>query len=375
MKNQERRDMKKIIVYLILSLSFFSFGKVLAEENTNSTISTTSEETYNLDLANNLKIKYKWYKLERVEGTFYKKGEELPGYLEDTQNITYSSFSGWANDNCNYLSNPSYAVEGRFYHEYKLPPNTKYLKINNYEDIKSIKVYSHLTPITYEYLKNTKEEILLDLKGEFSTDSMWIYVETNKPFEVSFFYKLDPGFYSAYKSLTTGGIYIPDKTWLEKNKTYRSEYTAEKVPDTELKVHFKSTHQCRYREIKTYRYKLKKQYYDDNYYEYLEGYIPDTTTYLAEYTGEIPEKTIEVIKEVTKDVPIPEYISEDDETISIEKECPEAKPEIKTQYIENDVIHEVYKIPKKIYLFFVIFLAIIIYEFLLIRKKSNKNIN
>lgn len=398
MKDQERRDMKKIILCLMLSLSILSFDKVLADETINSTISevsqestsevsqeTLEDETLNLDFANNLKIKYKWYKLERVDGTYHIRGEELDGYLEDETNITYGNFTGWSNTLC-YLSGDSrYDLDSKFVHIYSIPANTRYIRITDYKDIKSLKVYTLTTSIEYDYLKNTKDEILIDLKNEYSTETIWVNIDTDNPFSVSFLYKINPDKYSAYKKISTGGgVLIPDKTWIENNITYQSYSTENKIADTDLKVFIKSYISCRYREIKTYRYKLEKQYYDDDYHEYVEGYIPDTSSYLVEYTGDIPEKTKEVIKVVTKEVKVPEYIKLSDDTTkdkdpiddtSLGDDTSALEPIIKTQYVENEVVREVYKIPKKIYILIVIFVITIIFELLIIRKKSKEKID
>ena len=356
MKNQERCDMRKKII-LLLCCSFLISNEVLAEEVTS------------LNLEENLKIKYLWYTYNRVEGTYYQKGKDLSGYIEDSTNITYGDFTEWSKSYCNY-SKDNYIVEYRYKHQYQSPNNTRYIRITNFADIKSIKVYSNMQNIPYDYLKNNSSEITIDLKNEYLTDTVWIYIDTANPFEVSFLYNKNNDSYSAYKSLPQGGVYVPDNTWLEKNNNSKNLYEFEKKPSTDLKKYIGSSLECRVSEIKTYRYKLQKNYYDDNYYEYIEGYFPDTTNYLAEYNGEIPEKI--VTQTITKDVPVTEYVYLDGEKEIVKEDCSNPKPNVKTKYIENDVIKEVYKIPKKVYFTIAFLIITILFELLIMKKKSNE---
>lgn len=348
------------IIYLIMCLFLF-LNPVSAEENSE------------LNLEEFITIKYKWYKLERTDGTYYKKGEELAGYLEDEKNITYGDYSCWNTTNCAF-SKEFYYIENQYTYAYRRPILTRYIRFTNFKDLKNIRAFSNSQELTYDILKSSSEELVLDLKKAYDTSTVWLFADTNNSFDISFHYNTNYTYLAAYKHLEKGGLLKPDETWLGKNITYDKEYLNIKKSDTPFLTLDSIRLDCRVREIKTYRYKLKKVYYDDDYHSFVEGYFPDITDYLIEYTGEIPEKEVEVIKTITDKVTEKEYIYLEDTNDNPEEKCPkeESEPQIKTKYIENDVIKTIYKIPKKVYLIIAILLIISIIEFFVIRKKSKK---
>lgn len=348
------------VIYLIMCLFLF-LNPVLAEEDSN------------LNLEESITIKYKWYKLERVEGTYYKKGEELAGYLEDEENTIYGDYSSWNTNNCSY-SNKFYDIENRFTYAYRRPILTRYIRFTNFKDLKNIRAFSDSQELTYDILKSTSEELIIDLKKAYDTSTVWLFVDANNSFDISFHYNTNFTYLAAYKHLEKGGLLKPDETWLGKNITYDKEYLYIRKSDTPFLTLDSIRLDCRIREIKTYRYKLKKVYYDDNYHSFVEGYFPESTDYLIEYTGEIPEREVEVIKTVTDKVIEKEYVySEEVKDDLKEKDTEfENEPPIKTKYIENNIIKKIYKIPKKVYLIIAILLIISIIEFFVIKKKSNK---
>ena len=69
------------------------------------------------------------------------------------------------------------------------------------------------------------------------------------------------------------------------------------MPNIPLIKNIKTKEVCRVKEIETYRYKTKKEYYDDNYYTYIDDYTPDINDYVVYYNKELP-KNKEIIKEV-----------------------------------------------------------------------------
>ena len=102
-----------------------------------------------------------------------------------------------------------------------------------------------------------------------------------------------------------------------------------------------------------------------------------------EYQKELPTKTINITRVDKEIVPIKEYIYLDN-NISNDKESIEDTQDnnqekclpgkngkvIETKYIENEVIKEVYKVPKYIYLIILLLIITIILMFILKNKKN-----
>ena len=119
---------------------------------------------------------------------------------------------------------------------------------------------------------------------------------------------------------------------------------------------------------KEYRFKIK---------------IIDTQAPTIEYQKELPTKTINITRVDKEIVPIKEYIYLDN-NISNDKESIEDTQDnnqekclpgkngkvIETKYIENEVIKEVYKVPKYIYLIILLLIITIILMFILKNKKN-----
>ena len=142
---------------------------------------------------------------------------------------------------------------------------------------------------------------------------------------------------------------------------------------------------CKSTEIVAYKYKIEREYYDDDYHAYVEGYIKDEDDYKLFYKEEPIINTVEITKEITKEKivkqPQIQYVylpskneiqkldsSKDKENeITENKECtPQIKTQIKTEIktIEKEMI----KTPKRVYIIIAILILLIILQLRKIKK-------
>ena len=120
---------------------------------------------------------------------------------------------------------------------------------------------------------------------------------------------------------------------------------------------------CRVREIKTYRYKVEREYYDNEYYLDIDGYIPDIADYRVIYMKEFP-KTKEVLKNILVPKIEKEYVYLPSEEVDGER----TEIVYQTKYIDKIVD----KIPLKMYILITMLGIVIV---LLVIKLLSKRID
>ena len=361
--------MKKII--LLFFLLMIGINKISADEIVN--------------IKENSIIKYKWYKEEIDEGLYYQKGKVLEGYHENLSDFEYGNYTIYEQKYCSY-SPKNYLVESKKIYIYTKVHETRYIKLDNinYENIKTLEIFSKNQKIAYEIKNITDETIIIDLTKAYETDSIWFYIDTEKPYSITGSANSNFSQISIQKQVDNEVLLIPDKEWITKDTGYATKESNNRLTENDFLKYSGSKSLCRVREIKTYRYKIKKSYFDDNYHEYIAGYLPDTNDYIIEYTGELPKEIIEITKTV-KDVETKkEYIylnndsNENQEKINNDQNQVEisenVKPIIKTKYIENEVIKKVYKTPKRTYFIIALLSMINIIQLVCLLKKKSKKI-
>ena len=168
---------------------------------------------------------------------------------------------------------------------------------------------------------------------------------------------------------------MPDKTWITED-TYFIKYDGNVYYEiTDLTTLTNEYEVCRYREKYVYKYQVKKEYYDDNYYANIDGYIKDISDYKIFYKGEPITNTIEITKEKIVKEPQIEYIYVPNENEMQKNDSSKEKnetsetnclPKIETEIIEK------FKIPKKLYIIIVLLLLVIL---ILIRKLYKKYVD
>lgn len=376
--------MKKIILFILLILpTKLIYANELLE---------ITEET---------EIHYKWYK-EKEEGRYYSKMLQLEGYQEDTKNVIYGEWSNWNEDNC-YLSKDNYQIENKTNWIYRAVKDTNYIKLINFVYNNNIIIFNEGVKQEYKIISNKNNELIIKLNNNQRTYSLMLYIEYELPYEIIMSYDELFNDITLTKKINGEKILIPDENWKnEKTKTMQLTSINE-IPTGDLIIFTRKQKLCRYREIKTYRYKIEKEYYDDEYHLNVSGYIPDYTDFKI-YTNKITnnpeenesedtkeevkedesnkEETNEILKpvEIIKEIKIPykekEYITKYQNIFSepeiitkiIEKEC---NPEIisKKEYIE--IPKKIKYTPKIIYII-ILFLSISIL-ILICKKMSFKN--
>lgn len=337
-----------------------------------------------INITENTKIKYKWYIEEKVDETYLPKGTQLTEYLENPYDVKYGEVSGWRYDSCS-SSREKYVVEVNKEIGYKKVQLIRYVKIVNLSDLNIVRVFNQLHEISAEKKMISNNVVIIDLKKLMDVENIQIYIDALGEYDIYLYLDEAMTQLSVYKHGVTERLIRPDKTWIpERGASYVIEYLQNKVPETDFSKIIGYRTLCRTKEILTYHYKLKKKYYDNNYHEYIEGYIPDTSDYIVEYTGELPERIINITKTVKEITPIKEYIylendnsTKDNDSKNENKVTEQPQKQItKTKYIEKKITEKVKYIPLKIYIILALLvIANIIQAIKRMRKKSSKTID
>lgn len=352
--------MKKIIVFFLCMLCLENV-KALEQKN----------------ITNEVEIKYKWYQEEITEGFYYPKKEKLNEYFEDIENIQYSEYSDWNEEYC-VFSKDNYLIEEKIVNTYEKVDKTKYLEIDfirvngEYcnDCVKEIKIFSERKEINYKIILQNDRQIKIELPEEFDTEKLWFFIDTDNIYNMYLLKDINLPNINLSQYIKKSKILIPDKGWITSKTTFVKEINEQNLDNNEFVKNIEKTKICRVREKNTYRYKINKKYYDDNYYSYLENYIPDIKNYTAYYIKEFPTDIIEITKTDTNYIKEKEYIYIEPKEEPIENENIKDKE-------KNTIVHEikyidkiVKYIPIKIYiLLLILFIVIIILTLKLLKKK------
>ena len=345
--------MKKVF---IITLSILSFSHTVLAVNIND----------------NIEIKYRWYKETISDGFYYPKKSKLPDYLEDKNNIKYSNYTEWNEDYCNY-SKENYLIEEKEITTYEKLVKTKYVKMlpmnpNDCLDtncFSEILVFSGKNSIGYKVIQNTPDCKTLELYDAIDIDDLWFHVNTNINY---FIYTTDdinkPFSNLGYGLNPTYKIIIPFSNWILAHARYSNEQTEDNLSPSPFIKNIQRKKVCRVREKNTYRYKIEKEYYDDNYYSYIEGYLPDINDYSITYnSSNYSDENNQDINTKIEYI----YINNEEEVL----------PNIENKTIQNtnekQVIYKTEytpKIPYKILIIILLLFIIIIIESIIILAKK-----
>lgn len=342
------------------------------------------------DITDKVELRAKWYK-EVKEETYYKKGVPLEGYIEDETKTRYSTNYSWSASNCDEdLDNQEYQVV-RTYAALR-PINN--IRITNIDSLENITILNKDKTIGFKTIKNNNE-ILLQLNDFYNPENITIIIPSKKEFLIELLYS---NIISTYKNIKNETTIKVDDTWNITADSLVNDVTIDEIKEGPFRKINKTEIRCALGEIETYRYKITKVYYDDNYHNYIENYLPDINTVKVYYNGiiidepicpnlneqeekvieeeeikaekdnEIKEKTKVVTKYIEKEQTVPEYI---------EASCPKEvitkyinpEPQIEYKYISNT------KIPKKIYLIISALSLIILVLLTILKKMSHKRIS
>lgn len=340
--------MKKFLLLMLIIIS--SFSLVEASEYP--------------EVTDDIEIRYKWYK-EIITGDYYPMTEIEKDDLIDINKIKYGDYSFWTKENC-LLSKTLYDLEIKELKKYRLLNDTRYVLLENFEYKDNVKIYQKNKLIDFDIISQENNILKIDLKKKYMCDNLLFYIEYENNYKISLYEDLEFTKYIISKDVDAEKILTPDKTWVTEETKFRNVTGEIKYEETDLTTMIERFDTCRYREKYVYKYEIEKEYYDDNYYTNLEGYVKDTNDYKFFYKGEPIISTIEIISEKVVKEPQVEYIYIENENntqendSSKENNCtPEVKTEIKTEIVE--VEKEIFKIPKKIYIIiFLLTLTIIV---------------
>lgn len=360
MKNQERSDtIKKFLVIILLLI--LSINSVYATEYSEITSDT--------------EIRYKWYKEVQV-GNYYPLKDIISEDKIDKTKIILGDYSVWKDKYCN-LSSTYYEVSKRIMYKYKKVESIRYILLENFNYDNNIKIYHEAKEIDFKIINNEENTIKIDLKQSFLAEKLLFYIVNAEDYKIGLYAYENFEKEVISKKIENETIIIPDKDWIHKNSSFVEEYTSKEYQDSDLTTRLKKYYECRYREKYVYKYEIEREYYDDNYYLNLEGYIKDTSDYKVYYKGEPITNIIEITKEKIIKEPQIEYIyikngeqqidGTNDNKIqetdsSKEKKC---EPEIKKEVVEKEIL----KIPKVTYIVILILITIIIFLNIKLYKK------
>lgn len=335
-----------------------------------------AEEQKYKDVTEDIEIRYKWYK-EIIDdnGKYYPLRKITSEDKYDKNNYKFVRSVSVNTETCSY-PNEFYLIEKIDYNKYKKTYDAKTVIIENIEPQTEIKIHYENRILNYKIISHENNTMIIDLNGEKLCDRLMFYINTDNKYKISLYKDKEHEEIIIAKEFENQKISIPNIAWvLPETQFEYTAYTEILYNTSSLTEIIGSKVMCASYEKHVYKYNVKKEYYDNNYHTYVEGYIKDENDYRMYYKGEplVINNTIEIIKEKIKEVPKIEYIYLEKEVNNIElpKEC---KKEIQTK-IETKIIEKKIKeIPKKIYL--IVAVLILIITILLIKdfvKKIIKN--
>lgn len=328
-------------------------------------------DVYATNTDNISKVEYKWYKEEKIEETYYPKKDKLLGFNEDENQIKFGDYSEWNNKYCSY-SKDYYSVEEKELNKYRKVINTRYIELEYnprnipHDSFKEIKIFYEQKNINYKVIKNDEYVVKIDLEKEYDTEKLSFYIDIDSRYLIYLsnnieLTKLSLG-YLVMPQFDGKELKINDK-WIINESTFVDELTNEENDDSKLKYKLGKEKSCRIREIYTYRYKLKRKYYDDNYHIFIDGYIPDIDNSIIYYLDE--NNKINKINNNTSNYEYEEKIE-----TGLNSNSKNNYKENQT-YITKYIDKEVKKIPLIIYIIIFFLVVIIITQSIKIMKKND----
>lgn len=335
-----------------------------------------AEETKYKDVTEDIEIRYKWYKeIIDENGKYYPLRKITSEDKYDKNNYKFIRSVSINAETCSY-PNEFYLIEKINFKKYKKTYDAKIAVIENVDPQTEIKIHYENQVLNYKIISHENDTMVIDLNGEKLCDRLMFYINTDNKYKMSLYRDREQKQIIIAKELENQKISIPNNTWIlpETQFDYTS-YIMISYNTSSLTELIGSKEMCASYEKYVYKYDVAKEYYDDNYHTYVEGYIKDENDYRMYYKGEplIITNTIEITKEKIKEVPKIEYVYLEKEVNNTEppKACEkEIQTKIETKIIEK----KIKEIPKKIYLIvaslFLIITVLLIKDFV---KKNMKN--
>ena len=339
-----------LILFLIISI--ISINKVNANE------------LKSIDITNDIEIKYKWYK-ENIseEGTYYPLRKIKNEDIYDKNNYKFVKLTSISEEACSY-SNEFYLISPKKFKKYRKTHDAKIVVIENIEPETNVEIHYENRVLNFDIISHENKVMVINLKSEFLCDRLMFYIDTNNKYKISLYRDAKLEQIILAKELENQKISIPDSTWkLAETIMHKTGYTEREYVTSTLTEIIGQITMCEVSEKYVYKYNYTKEYYDDEYHTYVEGYIKDEQDYRIYYNQEpiVITNVIEIPKETIVEVPKIEYIYIEKELEIEEKEptqeCPkEIHTNIETQIIER----KIKIIPTKVYIVITILFLIII---------------
>jgi len=279
--------MKKIITFLLLCLIMFEakaleYGVWTDKLEDDITISY-SETTM-----------YKWYQ-EKINGEYLLYDIEIEKYpYNDLNNYVLGQFSNWQ-DEC--ITNDYRLIENKDIYYYKQVKKIQYIKLENISknhQVDNINIYENNKKINYEIIKasegyngnyfKTSSYIIIKLDDFYNYNDISVEIlskENYRFYKMYLYHKQDETYLAENKQVITNVKTTKEDNII--NEKYENIYTdvltSEDIDilDENIILIDKKT-LCRYQDKLTFHYNIEKIYYDDNYHEYIDGYIKDEKT-------------------------------------------------------------------------------------------------
>lgn len=324
------------------------------------------------DITSDVEIRYKWYKEVKV-GKYYPIKEKLDGYLTDDTKIQYGNSSDWSEDNCNLSSN-HYFLQYKYRNTYRKVDNVRFVKLDNFTYNNNIKIYQNNKPLEFT-IKMEDSSVIIDMKKDYMAETLTFYIKDASNYTITLYRNVHLVDVVLSKEIVSDDeVLIPDETWITKDTYYLTYYTYEDLKESGLTKRTKRSPVCSYQEIYIYRYKIEREYYDDDYHLDVPGYIKDVNDYQIYYDEKVITNVVEITNEKIIKEPKIEYIyipreNQKSDSSKITECIPKIKTEIKTEVKTVEKEKEV--IPKKVYILITILIFIVI---LLVVKLIKKNV-
>lgn len=281
--------MKKKII-LILIILFAKTMHVMAEE---------FEWTSSLEegiTAYETEMRYKWYK-EEVEGEFLEYGKISEKYKIKSNIPYYEEYTDWSLE-CDNVYDAEYKILNG-YQEILPVRYVEISKFNKLVTLKQLTTYYKNEPINSQYfykkpavegsnIFDQDSKYIIDLKKEYDIKDIKIlvrFLESDiSKFKITLYNDRELTKINASNYVySSEEFHKPNKDWLEESSWTNMEYTTEEITPSDFNKIYNNITFCRYRPKYYYWFNVKRKYYDDNYYNYVDGYIKDEDNYKLYY--------------------------------------------------------------------------------------------
>lgn len=303
--------MKKILLAIICIFLFSDY--VNAQEYT----AWSEERTFD-SIYEEQDIRFRFYQ-EIKEGIYTNDNNNYEFVEED--NFIYENYSEWLED-CSDYEDKGYDIDVKKLYPYQEILSGRYLlfsKFNLRIDFKNIDIKINGNSIDYKIYDSyfcpddncdyrNKDYLKIDLLDFYNLRDLKIYIDSDSNgvgcFSVWFGQDKDFSLVSAKKTACNHvtDITAIDKAWVSSSTVYSDiKYSETPLKSNDLDKIYEEITMCRYRGKLNYRYNIKRQYFDDNYYHDIENYIKDEQDYKIFYrylieNNEVKENSLPVSK-------------------------------------------------------------------------------